>query len=156
MSIEDLKAKLDELNYSNGSTFSRKDLIDTWNVIVGVLDDILADTIFVQGIEVHLQHKAIGLLDSGIDALEDLNHGVVHEALIPASTNRGAALTTEQKRLDTLLVDNVTIVQHAKGFRTRREAEEDLAERLTKAGKKRQGEEITAKMLKSLRNHPKN
>jgi hypothetical protein len=156
MLIEELKAKLDELNYSNGSAFTRKDLIDTLKVIRDVLDDILADTKVVPGIEIHLQHKAIGVLDSGIDALEDLDNGVVHEALKSASTNRGAALTTEQKREDTLLIDNVAIVQHAKGLRTRHEAEEDLADRLTKAGKKRRGEVITAKMLKSLRNHPKN
>jgi hypothetical protein len=156
MSIEELKAKLDALNYLDGSALTRKDLIDTLKVIRDLLDDILADTIFAEWIEIHLQHKAIGVLDSGIDALKDLDNGVVHEALKSAPTNRGAALTTEQKRLDTLLVDNVTIFQHAKGFRTRREAEDDVAKRLTKAGKKRQGEEITAKMLKSLRNHPKN
>ena len=104
-------------------------------------------------LEIHLQHKAVGQLNNLIEALKDLENGKPHVALRPAATKKGAALTAEQKRQDALLVDMVTIVQQWKGFPNRREAEEYVAARFTKAGKKRRGQEITAKMLKSLRDH---
>ncbi len=155
-SIKELRAVLDQKVYSDAETLTSKVAIDTLRCIRDVLDVALGDTIFTQKIEVHLQHKAIEVLDSVIEALEDLDKGVVHEALQSSSSNRGAALTAEQKRQDIQWLNNVTIVQRWKGLKTRHEAEVWYAERLRKAGKKRRGDEPTAVMLKSLRDHPKN
>jgi hypothetical protein len=75
--------------------------------------------------------------------------------LRPASIERGAALTAEQNRQDIQLINDVIVVQTWKGFARRREAEEYVAAGCRKTGKRRKGEEITAKMLKSLRDHLK-
>jgi hypothetical protein len=53
------------------------------------------------------------------------------------------------------LLDTTVILQQHLGLATLAEAERILAKKLRNAGVKRKGEFITARMLKSLRDHPK-
>jgi hypothetical protein len=96
-------------------------------------------------------HHAMALLDELIDALHDLDSGKTHSALKPASYAANASLTTRERKWDDELLNAVTIVQSAKRFKTRKEAEEFLAENLNAAGKTRRGKPYTRKTLKRLR-----
>jgi hypothetical protein len=151
--VSEFRKELDELTFADVWTLNRNELIIMLSIISQFLDKILRKTEYTERLEIHLQHEAVGQLNNLIEALKDLENGKTHDALRPAATKKGAALTAAQKRQDALLVNMVTIVQQWKGFPSRREAEEYVAERLRKGGKKRRGQEITAKMLKSLRDH---
>jgi hypothetical protein len=87
--------------------------------------------------------------------VQDLDRGIPHPALTPASSQANAALSAEQREYDRLLLEAVTIARQAHRFSTLRQAEKYVAERFAKAGRKRRGKVITASVLRSLRDHPK-
>jgi hypothetical protein len=155
MMMGELREKLGKQQHTDISSLRRPEIIEVLKDIRNSLDHELEDRSYTSGITVHKQHPAVTILDHHIEALQDLDSGKVHDSLRPASTWRGAALTAEQKRQDIQLVNEVILVQSWKGLATRREAEEYVAAGCRKAGKRRKGEEITARVLKSLRDHLK-
>jgi hypothetical protein len=100
-------------------------------------------------------HPALALLDDLIDALTDLDNGKTHDVfkVLPYAPN--ASLTTKERKSDDVILKTVLVVKRAKGYKTRKEAEKFLADRLNKAGKKRRGQRYTVKMLKRLRDDRK-
>jgi hypothetical protein len=153
--IGELRDKLDKQQSKNVSGIGRHEITDILKDIRNVLDHEMKDRSYTYSITIHRQHPAVTILDHHIEALQDLDSGKVHNSLRPASIERGAALTAEQNRQDIQLINDVIVVQTWKGFARRREAEEYVAAGCRKTGKRRKGEEITAKMLKSLRDHLK-
>jgi hypothetical protein len=86
--------------------------------------------------------------------LQDLDRGIVHHALRPATNQANAALSSEQLEFDNLLLEMVALIQ-VRERSTLREAERHVAEHLQKVGVKRRGKTITPATLRSLRNHPR-
>jgi hypothetical protein len=147
--MAELRAGLDDLKIASAWTFERAEVIALLSIVAKVLDNSMEESVYVQ-------HGAVGLLDRFIEALEDLNRGKVHRALLPArGTGANKALTAEERRVDQVLLASVVIVRRAKNHKTRSEAERYLARTCQKAGLTRRGKKITAQMLKSLRDHPK-
>jgi hypothetical protein len=107
------------------------------------------------GVEIINEHQVVSQFRHLILALEDLDRGLIHQALKAASGQANAALSAEQRETDRLLLEMVAVAKVAKKFTTWRQAEEYVAERLAKAGRKRRGKPITAAALTSLRDHPK-
>jgi hypothetical protein len=82
-----------------------------------------------------IDHPSMALLEELIDAVSDLENGKTHSALKPESYAANASLTTRERKWDDELLDAVIVVQRSKGFKTRKEAEKFLVERLNQAGK---------------------
>lgn len=112
------------------------------DIFVGRIDE---GTVLVKN------HPAVELLDELIDALADLDNGKTHAALKRASYAPNASLTTMERKWDDAVLEAVLVVQRARGFKTRAQAEEFLAGKLKAAGKKRRNKPYSAKMLKTLR-----
>jgi hypothetical protein len=146
--MAELRKRLNKLEVASTSTFSRAEVVTLLKIVADVLDNSMEENAYVQ-------HGAVGLLDRFVEALEDLDRGIVHPALEKASHAANAALSAEQRRQDQVWLTTVSILKEARGYPNRARAERELAGILRKAGKARKGKTITAAMLKSLRDHPK-
>ena len=94
-------------------------------------------------------HPAIELLDELIDALSDLDRGVPHDAFKTIGGN--ASLSTRQRKRDDALLLAVLILKRKHGFKNRVAAERLLARNARQRGYKRNGELISAGLLRKLR-----
>lgn len=146
--MAELRERLNELEIASASTFSRAEVVTLLEIIADVLDNSMEENVYVQ-------HGAVGLLDSFVEALKDLDRGNVHPALKRASDTANAALSAEQRRQDEVWLTTVSALKEARGYPNRARAERELAGILRKAGETRKGKPITAATLKSLRDHPK-
>jgi hypothetical protein len=147
---------LESVEISSVYTMERSEIVSILKVLVDHLGPLLAETKYTSTeIEIINEHVTVGQVRHLILGLEDLDRGLVHQALKPASAQANAALSAEQRDYDRLLLEAVAIAQGTKGFSTLRQAEKYVAERLAKAGRTRRGEPITASVLRSLRDHPK-
>jgi hypothetical protein len=97
-------------------------------------------------------HPAIELLDELIDALSDLDRGVLHDAF---KTIRNASLSTSQRKRDDALLLTVLILQRIHGFKYRIAAERLLAQNARRQGYKREGEPISVGLLRKLQYNSK-
>jgi hypothetical protein len=152
--MRDLRARLDTMMEREGPHVLTRDtalallraiadgLKPSTDLVVGSVGE---DALLVQN------HPALNLLDELIDALVDLENGKTHCAFKPAAHGANASLTIGERKWDDAVLDAVIVVQRAKGFRTRVQAEQFLASNLNKAGKTRRGKRYSAKMLKRLR-----
>jgi hypothetical protein len=101
-------------------------------------------------------HAALDLLDEFIDAIIDLDNAKSHAALTPASYAANASLSISERKWDDEVLAAVLVVKRAKGFKTRKEAEEFLATKLNASGRKHRGRRrYSASSLKTLRDDQK-
>jgi hypothetical protein len=96
-------------------------------------------------------HPGILLLDELRDAIDDLKNAKSHPALEPASYGANASKSSKLAKSDRALLELVEVTKWDKQFKTRKEAEVEVAARLKKKGTKRKGDEITPTLLKSIR-----
>jgi hypothetical protein len=153
--ISELRERLDQMLYTKVWSIKRTEIIALLDIVVESLTRLLVEIEYTPSLEIHKEHKAVGQLKKVILALRDLDRGIVHDALKPATNQANAALSSEQMELDNLLVEFVVVVQGKEGYETLHEAECHVAQVLRKAGLKRRGKAITPAMLRGLRNHPK-
>jgi hypothetical protein len=154
--VNELRRQLENVEISSVSTIERSEIISIINVLVDHVGPLLAETKYTStGIEIIIEHIVVGQLKHLARGLQDLDRGIPHPALTPASSQANAALSAEQREYDRLLLEAVTIARQAHRFSTLRQAEKYVAERFARAGRKRRGKVITASVLRSLRDHPK-
>jgi hypothetical protein len=150
-----LREELDSLVFTNNFTFTRAETVTLLTITTKYLAPMLVEVESTPTLEIRKEHNAVGQLKLFTLALQDLDRGIVHDALKPATHQANAALSSEQMEDDRLLLEMVAVVQGRKRYATIRQAERYVAERLQKAGVKRRGKTITHATLRSLRNHPK-
>jgi hypothetical protein len=153
--MSELRDELDSLVFTSYRTIKRSEIITLLTIVTRCLAPVLVEIEQTTDLEIHKEHKSIGQLKKLILALQDLDRGILHNALKPATHQANATLSSEQMEFDDLLLEMVAIVQGRKRYATIREAERYVAERLQKAEMKRRGKTITPQTLRSLRNHPK-
>jgi hypothetical protein len=126
--------------------------------LLKIISDVLApftsktnDTFEPEGVYV-TDHAAIDLLNGLIDAIEDLDRGLTHEALKPTKGG-GNALPAHERRRDDALVGAVTIVQAVNKFPTRSLAQAYVANALKKNKKTIRGATPSAERLKKILDH---
>jgi hypothetical protein len=153
--MSELREQLDGLVFTSHRTITRDEINALLRIVISNLAPRLEEVDYTEKLEIIKEHKAIGQLKHFKLALQDLDRGIVHEALKPATNQANAALSSEQMEYDSLLLELVAIVQVRERYTTLREAERHVAERLQKAGVKRRGKTVTPSTLRSLRNHPK-
>jgi hypothetical protein len=153
--MSELRKQLDYLLFTSNKTIRRDEIINFRTIITHFLSSILVEIDFTENLEIHKEHNVVGQLKLFILALQDLDRGIMHDALKPASNQANAARSLEQMENDSLLLELVAIVQGRGRYTTVREAERHVAERLQKTGIKRRGKTITSATLRSLRNHPR-
>ena len=97
-------------------------------------------------------HPAAELLDELMDAFVDLESGKTHCVFEPAPYGANASLTIGERKWDDEVLAAVMGIKRAKGFKTRKKAEEFLAAKLNAGGRKHRGtRRYTAALLKTLR-----
>jgi hypothetical protein len=150
----ELHARLSELTSDGGARpLTRRNAINLLRVISECLGPPLSETIGLleTGEQIVTDHRAVNLLNELIDALRDLDSGKTHPTFKPARHGANRSLSTQQLKLDNVWLDTVLIVQRSKGLAHRKDAEKLVARTLTMKGKTRNGQPITAQLLKSLR-----
>jgi hypothetical protein len=153
-----LRVSLDQIMSRKGAA-----ILDRRNALAllrAVSDGLKPATVVVvgrtsAGQSLVVDHPAVANLDELIDAIADLDQGKTHLALKPASRAANASLSTKQRKRDNALLEAVLVIRQANGFRTRSEAEHELAKNLREAGYQRNGKPITAVLLKRLRDNAK-
>lgn len=108
-----------------------------------------------EGDVIYVDHPGVALLEDIVDSLLDLDDGKTNQALKRSSMGANASLPRKQRKQDRVWREAVLVIQRHFNTPTRKRAEDLLARKLTSAGVTRSGEEITASMLKSLRDHKK-
>jgi hypothetical protein len=106
-----------------------------------------------RGGQVVTDHPAIALLCEFLDYFGDIDSGKLHAIFKPAPHGATAALTAKQREQDRIWLKSVDIIKRRYGLPTKSAAERLLAVKLRKAGKTRRGKPVSARTLKSLRDH---
>ena len=152
--MRDLRARLDDTMEREGALVLTRDsalallraisegLKPSMDLFVGPAGE---DVLLVKN------HPALNLLDELIDALADLDNGKPHRALKPASYAANASLSASQRKWDDELLIAVEESKRARGLKTRKEAEQFLADRLNASKYTRRGKPYSAESLKTLR-----
>jgi hypothetical protein len=151
----ELREQLDSLKFASPLMINRAEIIKLLTIFASSLGPRLETIDTSEAPDIRKEHNAIWQLKKFIRALQDLDRGIVHDALRRATNQANAALSAEQMEFDNLLLEWVVVVQGHKHYKTLREAERDVAKILLKAGIKRRRKTITPATLRSLRSHPK-
>ena len=100
--MSELRQQLDDLVFTSHWTIKRDEIITLLTIVTKSLASILVDIEVTESLEIHKEHKAIGQLKNLILALGDLDRGIVHNELKPATNQANAALSFEQMEFDNL------------------------------------------------------
>jgi hypothetical protein len=117
--VNEFRRQLESVGISSVFTMERSEIVSILKVLVDHIGPLLAETKYTSTeTEIINEHVVVSQLRHLILGLEDLDRGLVHQALKAALGQANAALSAEQRQYDRLLLEAVEIPQ--KAIRVRR------------------------------------